>query len=124
MPLFKKNELFIFNGYQLEAQPYILDNELPEKILAYRQIQKLCAQHKIKLAVCIPPHYSDLNYGFIKRVQSLTSPQFPILLPDSTQKAYLDSNYYYDASHLRANGARIYSQEVALQLKKYLSIKD
>jgi hypothetical protein len=124
MPLFKKNELCVFSTFVNDTTSYQSDAELPGYLAAYQSIQNLCAQNHIQLIVCIPPHYGPIKQSFVERVKTLTAPEHQILLPDTNQRAYLDSNYYYDPSHLHANGARIYSREVALQINKYFQLKD
>lgn len=124
MPLFKKNKLCVFSSLVSDTTTYQANSELPGYLAAYQSIQNLCVQNQIQLIVCIPPHYSLIKQSFVERVKTLTAAEHQILLPDTNQRAYLDSNFYYDASHLRINGARIYSKEVALQLKEHFKLKD
>ncbi|MEN9699658.1 MAG: hypothetical protein RLZZ301_856 [Bacteroidota bacterium] len=112
MLLAVKNEHFQFKWVTPAQQIYDPSTERADYLAAYERIQQLCFEKKIQLVVAIPPNYQGPNAAFTKRVQELSSPRVPILLPNAQQKAYRDSAYYYDASHLRANGAEIYTHEL------------
>lgn len=112
MPLNFQNKDFIFKTVDTTYIPYDKHHEMKNFLDAYNRIQSLCMTHNIKLLVCIPPNYKRPSPSFYNRIRQLTRPQITIVTQDNNTKAYRDSSYYYDSSHLNYKGAIIYTKEL------------
>jgi ABC-type siderophore export system fused ATPase/permease subunit len=64
-----------------------------------------------------PPKFRPRNILFEERMISLTRNKASYLFYNDQNPAYQNKFYYVDASHLRANGAELFSHDVAQFLK-------
>jgi poly-D-alanine transfer protein DltD len=60
-----------------------------------------------------PPKFKNRNQAFEERVKELTENKALYYSYDDQNLAYRNKLFYGDASHLRTNGALLFSQELA-----------
>lgn len=113
MPIPFKNKAIIFGPRDTTAITYDVNAEAPRYMDAYKDILKKCAKLGIEVYVVLPPNYRPLNPAFFNRVKEVTPKSAEIFVYNQAQRAYADSNYFYDPSHLRQNGASLFSGELA-----------
>ena len=118
MPIPFKNKEVVFGPRDTSNVNYDVSTELSWYVDAYRQIIENCTELGIQIYVVLPPNYQPLNPAFLKRVREVTPRSAGIFVYDQSNEAYADSNYFYDPSHLRQNGASLFSRELAELLKR------
>ena len=118
MPIPFKNKAVVFGPRDTTNVHYDVSMEAGWYVDAYKQIIDRCIELGIPIYVVLPPNYRPLNPAFLKRVQEVTPKSAKIFVYNQSQKAYADSNYFYDPSHLRQNGASLFSKELALYLRQ------
>lgn len=119
MPISFQNESFSgqFDSLNLE---YDQSKEIESRILAFKNIQKLCEENNIKLLVTFPPNFKNLNPKFFKRVNEL---QYfgDYFLYDTTNTVYLTPKYFHDSNHLIDEGSTYFTEDFNQFLKeKYM----
>ncbi|RAJ16989.1 hypothetical protein LY08_00767 [Olleya aquimaris] len=87
--------------------------ELPEKIEAFTNIQKLCSENNIELIVVIPPNFKKYNSSFTKRIKKLLLQDNRLYVYDTLNPIYKNEDYFNDSSHLFKNGAKIFTSEIS-----------
>lgn len=84
-----------------------------------------CRSRGVRLVIVNPPLYSDFVYrpgNSIEELRRICSEQGVPLLEYAQDPYYLDrQQLFFDEAHLNENGARIFSSQVASDLKKVLS---
>ena len=110
----RENREFVFNN---EKPSYDLDDELSVKIIAFNKFQDLCISNNIKLFIVYSPNFKKHNILFENRIEKLSSPKVSSILYDTTNQVYKNKEYYYDESHLKTNGAVIFTNDIIRQLK-------
>ena len=118
MPIPFKNKNITFGPPDSTAISYDSSAENAWYLDAYHRMIEKCAKLGIEVFVVLPPNYRPLNPAFHKRVQEVTPKSANIFVYNQEQKAYLDSNYFYDPSHLQQNGATLFTKELSDYLKK------
>ncbi len=99
--------------YSFIKKPYNTKSELPDKIRAFKNVQKLCRVNNIELICIIPPNFFELNRSFIKRFSSLLTNENKLFVYDTLNPIYKDEKYFYDSSHLYIDGAKILTSEIS-----------
>ncbi|WP_207423868.1 hypothetical protein [Desertivirga brevis] len=110
----RKNRQFTF---QNDVQKYEKESELPEKIRAFDRLQDLCLHNNIKLYLVYSPNFKNHNSRFETRIQKLSHPAVSYIRYDTKNSIYLNKDYFYDQSHLKKNGAIIFTDEIIKHLK-------
>ena len=118
MPIPFNNKVVIFGARDTSNVTYDVSSEANWYVEAYKQIIEDCKALGIQIYVVLPPNYRPLNPAFLKRVKEVTPKSAEIFVYNQSQKAYADSNYFYDPSHLQQNGARLFTKEFSDYLKE------
>lgn len=118
MPIPFKNKNITFGPRDTTVVTYDSSAENTWYLEAYRRIVEKCKKLGIEIYVVLPPNYRPLNPAFLKRVEEVTPKSANIFVYNQAQKAYLDSNFFYDPSHLQQNGATLFTKELSDYLKK------
>ena len=111
MPISWKPENIRFS-YDSQERNYPLDNENPEKIVAFREIIKTCNSNNIKLVFVFPPIYKAHSKSFESRIRELGGNDAFYYVYNSENPVYKDEDYYYDEIHLLRKGAEVFTQEL------------
>jgi len=90
--------------------------EDPPKVNAFRKIINMCYENDVQLMVVFPPRYKSHNKSFEKRIRSLSGSGVNLFIYDTLNLLYRDKNYYSDDSHLKRNGAEIFTNELIYYL--------
>ena len=118
MPItFQRNEEL---GYKKTDYIYPVTDELDAKIEAFQQIDEYCSNNGIKLVVVFPPNLIEHNISVENRLRTLSSPNTDIFVYDTSSVAYKTKSYYYDNSHLKKNGAEVFTDEIINYLQEDL----
>ncbi|WP_207536156.1 hypothetical protein [Desertivirga arenae] len=110
----RKNRVLAF---QHDSRPYEKDLELPEKIRAFSRLQELCVHHNIKLYTVYSPNFKNHNPKFEQRIRKLSGPRVSSIRYNTANPIYLNKDYFYDQSHLKKNGAILFTNEIIQHLK-------
>jgi hypothetical protein len=92
---------------------YDMNKELPEKVLAFKNIQAICKEKNIQLIFVFSPNYRKFNTNFEKRFRKLMMPENKILVYNTSNPIYKDEAYYFDVSHLMKNAATVFTTEIS-----------
>ena len=92
---------------------YSKNFEVKDKLKTFSNIQNICSQYNIELFIVIPPNFSQKNKLFETRVKELTFNQYNIFAYNELDLRYKDSSFYSDQYHLKLNGAKIFTNQVA-----------
>jgi hypothetical protein len=115
----RENRIFDYKGGDLQNQLYSLENELPNKVKAFKNIQKICNENGIKLYIVFSPNFKQHNISFESRIKELTDNSVGYFIYDTSNMVYKDKSYFYDESHLQTKGAEIFTDELA----KFLNLE-
>jgi hypothetical protein len=96
---------------------YQTNNEVPEKVLAYKELVKICDSNNIRLVVVFPPNYQIHNSLFENRIRQLSGNKASFYIYNTENPIYRNKEYFYDESHLMRNGAEVFTDEIILFLK-------
>jgi hypothetical protein len=104
-------------GYEWKAnvksQNYSIKNEIGIKVNSFQKIIKICKENKIKLIIVFPPNYDSYNKLFEFRIRNLVDSNGIFYIYNLNNPIYHNKDYFYDYSHLKLNGAEIYTDELA-----------
>ncbi len=96
---------------------YNIRDEIPQKLEAYSEFQKLCIENKINLIVIFPPNYRKFSVSFEKRMKELSDRHVSFYVYDTLNNVYKDKAFFYDRGHLQKKGAVIFTNEIIKMLK-------
>jgi hypothetical protein len=97
---------------------YLEDNEIIEKINAYKEIIETCKSNDIVLVVVFPPNFQTHSKSFENRIRQLSGTDVIYYIYDNKNPIYTDKNYFYDEEHLKLNGAIVFTDELINFLNK------
>jgi hypothetical protein len=118
MPItFQRNEEL---SYKKTDYIYPVKDELDAKREAFQQIDEHCLNNGIKLIVVFPPNLIEHNVSVENRLRALSSSNTDIFVYDTSSFAYKKKSYYYDNSHLKKNGAEVFTDEIITYLQEDL----
>ena len=112
MPISWKPEDVNFE-YSAGERQYPVEKELPEKVLAFREIIKLCKSKNIKLALVIPPVYKNHSMSFQKRIRQLGGEKVYYHIYNRDNPDYRNEDNYFDETHLMRNAAVEFTSELS-----------
>ena len=95
---------------------YKIEDEVNIYKECFSRFQKICEDKGIKLILVFPPNFSNLNNYFFKRVLNLSNNN-NYFVYNQNDFRYKESEYFHDGSHLKINGAKIFTQEIIDFLK-------
>jgi hypothetical protein len=98
--------------YIADERVYTADNEVIEKVRAYKEIIKTCKSNNIRLVIVFPPNYQTHSKSFENRIKELTDGQVYYYIYDTENPIYRNKDYFYDESHLMKNGAIVFTNEI------------
>jgi hypothetical protein len=99
------------------AQSYTTEFEREEKKAAFKKFQDLCAKNGLKLVLVFPPNFKLHNVEFENRIREMSSVMVNYYIYNSENEIYSDKTYFFDESHLRKNGASIFTNELVNYLR-------
>lgn len=99
--------------YDTSNQNYLIKNELRHKVYAFLNFYKLCNENDLKLYIVFSPNFQDYNFHFENRIKDLTKNNVGYFRYNFSNNIYKDESYFYDEAHLKANGAVIFTSELA-----------
>jgi hypothetical protein len=89
-------------------------NEIENKISSFTNFLKICHDNNIMLLLALAPNFGTPTIGFYERVKKISDKKkFPVMIYDSTKPLYKDPDYFYDAGHLKKNGASVFTSEIS-----------
>lgn len=97
-----------------QKYPIFLEEE--NRINAYIKFQERCKEENIRLITVFSPNYRAHNLGFENRVRELTMDNNLLYIYDLTNNVYKNQSYYYDETHLKNDGALIFTNEIVSNL--------
>lgn len=119
MPLdFTKPE---FKGKFAAAMVYDLNRENKEKRDALVEMVELAKYNKVKLLLVYPPNFYPPTKAFRNRIETLVGADALIYAYNDSDSSYQNPNYFYDESHLKINGASIFTEELSRAIKAILN---
>ena len=116
MPLLDKTNLYLF--FDKTVKPYKIANEELSKLKAFKSIQLMCKINDIELIYAISPSFNSFNYNFYKRFKTLVKEK-QIVLYDTLDSRYRNTDYYFDETHLLQNGAKLFTSEISDFINRY-----
>jgi len=103
--------------YEQLPSTYHKEKESKYLLSKFNSFVNLCYQNKINLVLVFPPKYKNRNKALEERFKFLTKNKALYFSFDDQNPVYRNKLYYEDASHLRTNGAIIFSQDLAIFLQ-------
>jgi len=91
-------------------------NELKVKRESFRKIIAICKQKNIKLVLVFPPLFDSMDMKFKERVLQLAGSNIDFYEYNDENPIYKNKDYFYDRTHLKNNGALLFSDELANHL--------
>lgn len=111
MPFIKRDST-VSMDFSTKVSAYSTLDELPEKLKAFEDIQRLCAEANIELIFVFSPYYRTFNDSFKNRFQKLMRSDNKIMVYDTLNPIYKNKDHYFDESHLMNHGATIFTTEI------------
>lgn len=102
--------------YEYEEKSYQQEEELPEKVLAFKRIIETCELNKIHILVVFPPVFKKHSFSFERRIRQFAGDGTYYYLYDTDNPIYSQMKYYYDETHLMQNGAVVFTDEISVYL--------
>jgi hypothetical protein len=111
MPISHQKKTFE-KKYNTELYQYSREDELIQKVKAFRAFKNLCRENNINLIVAIPPNFRKVTAGFIQRLEQVMGGYGTIFMYDQEKSEYSNSDYFFDNTHLQKIGAELYTLEL------------
>lgn len=92
--------------------------ESVQKIEAFLNFQALCYDNGIDLILVFPPNFYPHDQEFEDHIKGLSSERILSFRYDTLDHRFKDSSYFYDESHLKWNGAIIFTDQLIAYLKE------
>ncbi len=109
--------------YKSQPYTYSKDQELIQKISAFREFKDLCKNNGIQFIVAIPPNFRTVTRGFKDRLLQVMNGYGEVWMYDSLNPVYSNSNYFFDNAHLQTNGSYVYTNELIRYYAKINGLK-
>jgi hypothetical protein len=106
-----------FENKKKTSRKYIVNKEVLERLTAFDEFQKICQENAIELFVLIPPNFSNINKGFVDRVEDLIRDKKSNFYYEDTIHS-MSSENFYDESHLNKQGAVLYTNKIIKKMKE------
>lgn len=117
MPISFQREDHEFS-YDSILGPYSKNMEVDSRIESFMEMQRLCAQNKIRFVVVFSPNFRIHNRYFEQRLRQLSLPETEWFVYDTENPVYRDPSFYYDETHLLTKGAKVFTNEIVEYLKE------
>ena len=108
--------------YPSREKAYPIEEELPEKVAAFRNMVQTCEDKGIELVIAFPPNYQIPSQTFENRIRQLSGANAHFHHYDRENPIYMDKDYFYDTEHLMREAARIYTNEVIDFLRDFMPL--
>lgn len=92
-----------------------------EKINALLAMLDMAKEYQVKLLLVHPPNFYEPTMAFRDTVKALVGGKAAIYCYNQSNLSYKDPNYFYDESHLKLNGAKVFTQELAEEINAILT---
>lgn len=103
---------------------YAVGDELEYKRASFLRFIDLCNKNGIQLIIAFPPNFRKPTIGFESRIKFLANNKASFMHYDTTKVQYTEENYYFDGSHLKNNGAKLFTSELATFVKHNFSLRN
>lgn len=117
MPISHQKKTFD-KKYNTEIYNYTREDELIQKIKAFRAFKDHCKNNNIQLIVAIPPNFRKVTVGFVPRLKQVMDGYGTVFMYDENRPEYSNSDYFFDNTHLQKVGSEIYTMELVNYYKE------
>lgn len=97
---------------------YSKNREVKEQVEAFLAFQDICLSHGIRLHLVFSPNFKTHSAAFENRLRELSDPSLGYCIYDQTNPIYQDPRFFYDESHLTAEGATVFTREIIRYLSR------
>ena len=122
MPISWKREDMVLE-YDTSNRVYSLEDEIPEKVEAFRGILEICRDNDIQLVLVFPPIFRAHSRSFENRIRELAGDGVNYYIYDRENPIYRDENYYNDETHLMRDGALVFTDEIIRYIHSEISLQ-
>ncbi len=98
--------------YNTEIYNYSREDELIQKVKAFRTFIAHCKKSSIQLIVAVPPNFRKVSTGFVPRLKQLMDGYGTVFIYNENKPAYKNPDFFFDNAHLQKNGAEVYTAEL------------
>jgi hypothetical protein len=109
--------------YKRKPYNYSREEELVQKIKAFRAFKELCKENGIQFIVAIPPNFRVVTNGFKERLLQVMDGYGEVWMYDPSNPVYNNSDYFFDNAHLQTNGSYVYTNELVRYYAKINGLK-
>lgn len=117
MPISHQKKTFD-KKYNTEIYNYTREDELIQKIKAFRAFKDHCKENNIQLIVAIPPNFRKVTVGFVPRLKQVMDGYGTVFMYDESKPEYSNPDYFFDNTHLQKVGSEIYTMELVHYFKQ------
>ena len=117
MPISHQKKTFD-KKYNTEIYNYTREDELIQKIKAFRAFKDHCKDNNIQLIVAIPPNFRKVTIGFVPRLKQVMDGHGTIFMYNETRPEYSNPDFFFDNTHLQKAGPEIYTMELVHYYKE------
>ncbi|MFN5149796.1 MAG: hypothetical protein ACK46O_09860 [Flavobacteriia bacterium] len=117
MPISHQKKTFD-KKYNTEIYNYTREDELIQKIKAFRAFKDHCKDNNIQLIVAIPPNFRKVTIGFVPRLKQVMDGHGTIFMYNETRPEYSNPDFFFDNTHLQKAGSEIYTMELVHYYKE------
>jgi hypothetical protein len=111
MPISSQKKTFN-KVYNTKIYNYTREDELIQKLKAFRAFIDHCKKNGISLVVAIPPNFRKVTIGFVPRLEQLMDGYGTIFMYDQDKPEYKNPDFFFDNTHLQKVGAEVYTSEL------------
>lgn len=111
MPIFRQKATFD-RKYDPNIYTYSSEDELANKLEAFKAFKDLCRNNDIRLIIAIPPNFRKVTAGFSSRLEQLIDGYGTVFIYDENKPEYTNPDFFFDKAHLSEEGAKIYTDEL------------
>jgi hypothetical protein len=116
MPLYVKAKSF--TEKMLPVRKYDVANEDTAQMKKLLSFIKMCREKNIGLVFAFPPNFRESDPRFRTRMAEVCGGSDHFMFYDSTRREYSLPEYFYDAGHLKANGAELFTDDLISYLRQ------
>jgi hypothetical protein len=107
--------------YMPEERAYVLGDELPDKLEAFRSIIDTCKKNEIALIVVSPPVFKNHSEQFEDRMRQLLNEDgIYYYVYDTENPLYKEKENYFDVHHLMKGAAIEFTDELIEYLNEFI----
>lgn len=117
MPISHQKKTFD-KKYNTEIYNYTREDELIQKIKAFRAFKDHCKNNNIQLIVAIPPNFRKVTVGFVDRLKQVMDGYGSVFMYDENRPEYSNPDFFFDNTHLQKVGSEIYTMELVHYYKE------